>query len=181
MDLAKVRSEVQHLLVERNSSIPPPLDKNSMNLERQRTVHRRKVRGQVLFAESDVNRFILDELTNTESDSSVVVRGAAKMADQVVVAAEILEKATQVFDAQLKKFSATSDSSLAEAKKRVSQLSDYNNRLMASLANLNKTLSDEKLARALETADKMATALKLLDDLERQGSLKKIMDALNQK
>jgi len=100
------------------------------------------------------------------------------MVDQALTAAEILEKSTEVVENQLSKFHRVADSALEETKKRVSQLNDYNNRLTTSLANLNKTLGDEKMVRALENADRISQALSILDALEKKGSLQKIMDAM---
>lgn len=100
------------------------------------------------------------------------------MANQAVAASELLDKATEVLTASLSKFNQVSDNALNESKKRVSQITDYNNRLATSLANLNKTLGDERMARAVENAEKIVTALTLLDELEKAGRLEKIMAAI---
>lgn len=100
------------------------------------------------------------------------------MVDQAVTAGEMLEKSTEVVENQLIKFNAVADKAIAESKKRVAQITDYNNRLGVALNNLNKTLGDERMLRALENADKLSTALELLDKLEKNGSLEKIMAAM---
>ena len=100
------------------------------------------------------------------------------MADQSVIAAEVLEKSADIFKTQSDKFNAVADNAIAEAKKRVSQLTDFNNRLATALTNLNKTLGDERMVHALENAERLTTALTLLDTLERKGALDKIMAAL---
>ena len=103
------------------------------------------------------------------------------MADQAVEAAEILQNTQALFEKQLHQFNEASDKAVKEAKQRVSQLNDYTNRLATSLTNLNKVLGDERMARALENADKIAAALKLLDSLQQAGNLDKIIAALQAK
>jgi hypothetical protein len=135
-------------------------------------------RNQILFHVEDVARQIDDEIVRMDGGGSLITRRALEMVDQAVTSAEILEKATEVMESQLSKFERVADAGIEQAKKRVSQLNDYNNRLVTSLNNLNKTLGDEKMIRALENADRIATALQLLDELEKKGSLQKIMAAL---
>lgn len=96
-------------------------------------------------------------------------------------AATVLEQAGKLFNEQLAKFNTTSENAVKSAKQRVSQLNDYNSRLASSLAALNKTLGDERMVAALNNAEKLATALELLDKLESSGKLDKIMAAMNAK
>ena len=124
-------------------------------------------------------KLIEAEFMRQDGGGSIITRKGMDMADQSITSAEILDKATEVIENQLVKFNRVSDSAIAETKKRVSQLTDYNNRLGVALGNLNKTLGDEKMARALENAEKLVTALTLLDELEKRGSLQKMMHALN--
>lgn len=103
------------------------------------------------------------------------------MADQSVEAAEILQSTQALFTKHLLQFNETADKTVKEAKQRISQITDYTNRLGTSLSNLNKVLGDERMVRALENADKIATALKALDTLQQSGNLDKIIAALQAK
>jgi len=149
------------------------------SVEELKGIYRRKQgRNQEVFFAEDVATFMEMEILRQDGLGSVITRGALKMVDQAVTAGEILEKATEVAEVQLGRFNQVIDTTLETTKKRISQLSDYNNRLSTSLANLNKTLGDEKMHRAMENAEKLTCALKLLDELERKGSLTKIMASL---
>ncbi len=107
--------------------------------------------------------------------------GVINMADQSVEAAEILQSTQALFTKHLLQFNETADKTVKEAKQRISQITDYTNRLGTSLSNLNKVLGDERMVRALENADKIATALKALDTLQQSGNLDKIIAALQAK
>lgn len=157
----------------------PFISEKSLSLEERKQAHKNKQgRNQIFCHRDDVAVLIEKELERMDGGGSLITRSALKMTDQAIVAAEILDKATEVVENQLTKFNRVADAALDETKKRVSQLNDYNNRLTTSLANLNKTLGDEKMVRALENADRISKALSLLDELEKKGSLQKIMDAM---
>lgn len=138
---------------------------------------RRGARGDV-FDYATVLEGLAHEVVHSPEGFSIITRSAIKMTDQFVAASKLLDDAEQLFDKQVKKFNESSDKAISTAKQRVSQLNDYNNRLATALSNLNKTLGDEKMFRALESAEKLVTALTLLDKLESNGSLKRVMDAL---
>lgn len=155
------------------------IDQPGLSLADRREMFKRKQgRNQRFFDKNTVNKILILELMMEGSESSFVKRSAVRMADTVVQAAEVLDKSQEIFEHSLAAFSKASDEAIEDAKKRVSQLNDYNNRLATSLLNLNKTLGDERMARALENADRIAAALKLLDDLEKTGRLGKIMEAM---
>ena len=130
------------------------------------------------FRRADVQAFVLGEIVSTGPVGSVITRGVVKMANQAELANEILEKSSEIVEAQLDRFNTTCDIAISEAKKRVSQLNDYQNRLATSLVNLNKILADDRLARALQNAERLSAALTLLDQLEANGSLERIMVAI---
>ena len=130
------------------------------------------------FRRADVQAFVLDEIVSTGPVGSVITRGVVKMTTQAELANEILAKATEIVETQLDRFTATCDKAVSEAKKRVSQLNDYQNRLATSLVNMNKILADDRLARALQNAERLSAALTLLDQLEANGSLERIMLAI---
>lgn len=134
------------------------------------------LRGGVLFDE--IARDICTPFSNSLPANFI---GVIVMAEQAIEAAEILRSTQALFQKQLHQFSEATDEAVKEAKQRVSQLNDYTNRLGTSLANLNKILGDERMARALENADKIAAALKLLDSLQQGGNLDKIIAALQAK
>lgn len=162
-----------------NTHLPPVASNRGLSMDEIKRAHSRKQgRNQVLFRKGDVVDMMMKEVVRLDDGGSPITRSALKMTDQALIAAEILEKATSVVEDQLIKFNRVADSALDETKKRVSQLTDYNNRLTTAFSNLNKTLGDEKMVRALENADRIANALSLLDELEKKGSLQKIMDAL---
>lgn len=162
-----------------NSTVPDPVPDRMASLDEVKRVHREKLRrNQLSWRAEDVAIFIDKEIVRQDGLGSIITRGVLKMADQAVTAAEILDKSTEVVENQLAKFNRVCEAALDETKKRVVQLTDYNNRLSVALLNLNKTLGDEKMVRALENADKIASALTLLDALEKKGSLQKIMAAL---
>jgi len=159
--------------------VPPVASERRLNLEETKQEHKHKQgRNQITFHREDIAELMANELVRNDGGGSLITRSALKMVDQALTAAEILEKSTEVVENQLSKFHRVADSALEETKKRVSQLNDYNNRLTTSLANLNKTLGDEKMVRALENADRISQALSILDALEKKGSLQKIMDAM---
>lgn len=140
-----------------------------------------KNRGEPLWRLGDIHGLIVFELTTPGTPFSTVTRGAIKVSEQIVEATEVLEQAGKLFNEQLAKFNTTSENAVKSAKQRVSQLNDYNSRLASSLAALNKTLGDERMVAALNNAEKLATALELLDKLESSGKLDKIMAAMNAK
>lgn len=147
--------------------------------ERQSLLRRKGGRNHITYLRKDVDLYIAVELLRQDDGGSVITRGGVQMVDQVTMLAEMLETAGATVEKSLSKFKQTSDDAIGEAKKRVSQLNDYNARLSTSLANISKTLGDERLARALENADKLASALTLLDELEKRGSLAKVISALS--
>ena len=102
------------------------------------------------------------------------------MSEQFVNAAEILNQSSDLFKKSLATFDKTCEETLGQAKKRVSQLADYNVRLSVSLTNLNKSMGGESLYKALESAERMVAALEKLDELEKSGRLGKIMAAMQQ-
>lgn len=118
-------------------------------------------------------------VSDSNNNSSLIIRSAIKVSSQQVEAVEIIEKMTVIMNAQAVKFNNTADSIVKEAKAKVSQLNDYTHRLSTSLDNLNKVLGNENMRVAIENADRIATALTLLDALESNGKLKKILAAIN--
>lgn len=110
--------------------------------------------------------------------TSFITRKGLDMTEHVAIATEAMEAALAAFSKQHKLFSDATDNMVSKSKQKVSQITDYNNRLATALTNLNKTLGDERMVRALENAEKLSTALALLDRLEQSGSLAKIMAAL---
>lgn len=68
--------------------------------------------------------------------------------------------------------------SKAETKKRTSQLNDHTHRLTTVLANINTVLANPALTKALDNAEKLTHALTLLEWLEKNGSLQRILAAL---
>jgi hypothetical protein len=140
--------------------------------------HRAKGRNGTLFSIKFINDGLALEIGRTDTGGSVITRHAIKMSDQLVNAAEMLDKTTELFKNSLATFEKVSGAALAQSKQRVSQLSDYNVRLATSLANLNKTMGDDGLHKTLEAAERMVAALERLDELEKSGRLGKIMAAL---
>lgn len=135
-------------------------------------------RNAPIFEREEVREAVIATITRQDFGGSTITHRAIEMTDQVIEATELLEKADKLFKAQNDKFTKTSDAAIESAKKRVSQLNDFNNRLTTSLLNLQKTLGSEAMLRALENADKISAALTLLDTLEKSGRLAKIMDAM---
>lgn len=101
------------------------------------------------------------------------------MTEETIRAAEILDESVALFEHHHQTFSTVTDATIADAKKRVSQLNDYTNRLATALQNLNKTLGDEKMVRALQNAETLVRALEALQTLESNGSLANIMQAIS--
>lgn len=136
-------------------------------------------RNNKLYTSREVDRFLVQSIVRQDDGDSIITTQGIEMAQQSAEAAQILEDSRTVFEEQLKKFRSTSDAAIAEAKKRTGQLNDYNKRLATALDNLNQKLGDERMARALDNADKITNALALLDELEQRGKLDRIMRALS--
>lgn len=136
-------------------------------------------RNNKLYTSREVGRFLVQSIVRQDDGDSIITTQGIEMAQQSAEAAQILEDSRTVFEEQLKKFRSTSDAAIAEAKKRTGQLNDYNKRLATALDNLNQKLGDERMARALDNADKITNALALLDELEQRGKLDRIMRALS--
>lgn len=165
---------------DRSQGIPPELGKTRALLDKKS----RRLKGldsEPVFMVEDVNAFIIHEILEPSLNFSVVTRGSIKMSQQIVDAADILGNATQLFEKNIAQFNSASEEAVKAAKQRVSQLNDYSSRLAESLNKLNKVLGDERMVSALNNADKLSTALELLDKLEASGRLDKIMAAMNAK
>lgn len=132
-----------------------------------------------LFRRHDLELLHVAEIARTDNGFSILTRTAIMMSDQTTKAAEILDASSDVFQKSLSQFRTTSDEAINEAKKRVSQLNDYSNRISDSLTRLQKTLSDPSMSKALENAAQLATALESLLQLEQSGNLSKVMAALH--
>ncbi len=143
-----------------------------------RAVGKTDYRNVVVYTKGDVEPLLYKEIVRTDDGGSIITRKALTMTTQAIEAAEILEESTKSVEAHLARFHRVADQALDETKKKISQLNDYSNRLSTSLVNLNKVMADERMGKAIENAERIATALKLLDELEKKGSLEKILAAL---
>lgn len=116
-------------------------------------------------------------------DGSIPINfsGVIDMAEQIIEASRILGETEALFEKNLKKFGETADKTIREAKNRVSQINDYSNRLATALSNLNKVLGDDAMVKALENAERISSALKVLESLQQNGSLEKIFSAMQSK
>lgn len=144
----------------------------------KRALAKAKARNQPRYRVDAAKQILVMEITSKQGYGSIITRGAMKMTSETIEAAGLLDDSAELFNASLTKFNATSDAAISAAKQRVSQLNDYTNRLATSLTNLNKTLGSVEMARAVESADKIAAALTLLDALEKSGRLEAIMKAI---
>ena len=187
LDFASVKSATQFLgglrrRVNAKGSAVATAANAAVSLKDQVNSNVRHKRQDACFNADVVMAALVHDICNpTNSTLPVNFSGVINMADQAVQAAEILQSTQALFEKQLHQFNEASDKAVKEAKQRVSQLNDYTNRLGTSLTNLNKVLGDERMARALENADKIAAALKLLDSLQQGGNLDKIIAALQAK
>ncbi len=101
-----------------------------------------------------------------------------QMSEAISEATKIIEDANAVFDEQSSRFNKSSQAAIEQAKKRTSQLSDYNNRLKTAMTKLNETLADDSMQRALENAETLVSAMSALERLEQNGSLERIIAAV---
>lgn len=137
--------------------------------------------GPVFHAHVLLRALANDICSSSEGSIPINFSGVIDMADQIVEASKILGETEALFEKNLKKFGETADKTIREAKNRVSQINDYSNRLASALSNLNKVLGDDAMVKALENAERISSALKVLESLQQSGSLEKIFSAMQPK
>lgn len=118
---------------------------------------------------------------DNKSGCSPLSQGILNMSQTMIEATESVEKMHKLFHEKVESFKQEADRGVDEAKKRVSQLNDYNTRLAESMSRLSKTMGDKQVALAIENAEKLIQALNALEKLQKNGDLEKIMAALQSK
>ena len=89
-----------------------------------------------------------------------------------------LEASIDTLSVLFTKLSVTTTAFVEETKTKVSKIKDVQGQLAQSIANVNKTISEPQLERLVNNAEKLASALQSLDNLNKSGGLEKILGAL---
>jgi hypothetical protein len=134
---------------------------------------------QQYFDGNAVDTLTLEQIQSS-GDSFMLKQRILLMSDETVKAAEVIEASTALMRTQLNEYVKVGDAAISEAKKRTSQLTDYTHRLSVAMNNLNRVLGSTEMAVALQNAEKITTALRLLEEMEKSGNLSRIMSSLLQ-
>jgi hypothetical protein len=89
-----------------------------------------------------------------------------------------LETSIDTLSVLFTKLSVTTTAFVDETKIKVSKIKDVQGQLAQSIANVNKTISEPQLEKLVNNAEKLASALQSLDNLNKNGGLEKILGAL---
>jgi hypothetical protein len=103
------------------------------------------------------------------------IKDMAKANEEVI---KELEVSIEQIDVLFNKLQKSSDNFVLDSKTKVSKLKDMQGQLATSVANINKTISEPQLEKLVINAERLSSALELLDKLNKHGGLEKILAAL---
>ena len=91
-----------------------------------------------------------------------------------------VEQLTKVFGNKIQQFTKTQTDLSEQAKKVSGQVRDSANKLNSAMQTLDKNMNLDKLQRQAELLERIANAMSSLVELEKSGSLERIVKAMKQ-
>ena len=123
-----------------------------------------------------INKAIADEMT-TET-GTYLTRRAKMVETDYEKAAEIADTAEKMFKRNASNLMATSDELQANIKKMSGNIRKAADDLASGLMKVEKTANFSNLERYVNLLERAATAMSTLAELEKEGKLNKISNAL---
>ena len=82
-----------------------------------------------------------------------------------------LDDCTGQLDFLIGKWNASTDKAVNDMKTKVSKIKDVQGQLATSMANVQKTISEQQLERLVNNAEKLATALTTISELNKNPNV----------
>lgn len=133
------------------------------------------VKGEPVWTETQINVLCLGLIKNNEYN---YISEDLRM--NIEQATADVEQLTKVFGNKIQQFTKTQTELSEQAKKVSGQVRDSANKLNSAMQTLDKNMNLDKLQRQAELLERIATAMSSLVELERSGSLERIVKAMKQ-
>ena len=133
------------------------------------------VKGEPVWTETQINVLCLGLIKNNEYN---YISEDLRM--NIEQATADVEQLTKVFGNKIQQFTKTQTDLSEQAKKVSGQVRDSANKLNSAMQTLDKNMNLDKLQRQAELLERIATAMSSLVELERSGSLERIVKAMKQ-
>lgn len=133
------------------------------------------VKGEPVWTKTQINVLCLGLIKNNEYN---YISEDLRM--NIEQATADVEQLTKVFGNKIQQFTKTQTDLSEQAKKVSGQVRDSANKLNSAMQTLDKNMNLDKLQRQAELLERIATAMSSLVELERSGSLERIVKAMKQ-
>lgn len=133
------------------------------------------IKGEPVWTETQIDVLCLSLIKNNEYN---YISESLKM--NIEQATADVEQLTKVFGNKIQQFTKTQTELSEQAKKVSGQVRDSANKLNSAMQTLDKNMNLDKLQRQAELLERIATAMSSLVELEKSGSLERIIRAMKQ-
>ena len=133
------------------------------------------IKGEPVWTETQIDILCLSLIKNNEYN---YISENLKM--NIEQATADVEQLTKVFGNKIQQFTKTQTDLSEQAKKVSGQVRDSANKLNSAMQTLDKNMNLDKLQRQAELLERIATAMSSLVELEKSGSLERIVKAMKQ-
>jgi hypothetical protein len=130
-------------------------------------------KGEVFLA-SDVDR----EIAKWVNAGTFFKRRSRLMSDKAAEATAILDNSIEGFSKSLRRFDEIQDGFIGKCKRASGDVRDAAEKLAQGIARVEKAANFDRLERYVTLLERAATAMKMLAELEAQGKLDKIANAM---
>ena len=133
------------------------------------------IKGEPVWTETQIDILCLNLIRNNEYNYI-----SENLRMNIEQATSDVEQLTKVFGNKIQQFTKTQTDLSDQAKKVSGQIRDSANKLNSAMQTLDKNMNLDKLQRQAELLERIATAMSSLVELERSGSLERIVKAMKQ-
>ena len=131
--------------------------------------------GEAMYDNADVNMVIMQSINNQTYFYNIRVK---KMNDDIKKASESLDSAMEIFNSKLNKFVATQENITQQTDKISRALRESTQKMAEGLTRIEKQANFNNLERYITLLERANVALLSLAELEKNGKLNKISEAL---
>lgn len=131
------------------------------------------IKGEPVWTETQIDILCLNLIRNNEYNYI-----SENLRMNIEQATSDVEQLTKVFGNKIQQFTKTQTDLSDQAKKVSGQIRDSANKLNSAMQTLDKNMNLDKLQRQAELLERIATAMSSLVELERSGSLERIVKAM---
>lgn len=133
------------------------------------------IKGEPVWTETQIDILCLNLIRNNEYN---YINEDLRM--NIEQATADVEQLTKVFGNKIQQFTKTQTDLSEQAKKVSGQVRDSANKLNSAMQTLDKNMNLDKLQRQAELLERIANAMSSLVELEKSGSLERIVKAMKQ-